>query len=106
VDLDVTLTRVDDPPETAVGRVVDVSESGIRVRVPLQILPGAIVKLEVADCVFFGQTIHCCDYPGAYEIGIEIVRVLIGQSDLARLVNAVLAESQPAVPGVIAGSRK
>jgi hypothetical protein len=97
---------MDDPPETAVGQTVDMSESGIRVRVPIQVAVGAIVKLELADCALFGQVIHCGGQPGAYEIGIEVVRVLLGQSDLARLVNAVLAESIPALPEVIASSEK
>jgi hypothetical protein len=101
-NLDIALTRVDDPRQTATGRIVDVSESGVCVRVLLQVLPGAIVKLEMADCALFGQVIHCCHYSSAYEIGIEVVRVLIGQSDLARQVNAVLAESMPALPGVSA----
>jgi PilZ domain len=99
-NLDVALTRVDEPRDTTTGRIVNVSESGIRVRVSMQVLPGAIVKLEMAECVLFGQVIHCCHYSSAYELGIEVVRVLIGQSDLARLVNAVLAESMPTLPGV------
>jgi len=32
-----------------------------------------------------------------------MVRVLIGNSDLARLLNAVLAEILPNIPGVTAG---
>lgn len=99
-NLDIALTRVDEPRETTTGRIVDLSESGIRVRVPMQVLPGGIVKLELADCALFGQVIHCCHYSSAFEIGIEVVRVLIGQSDLARQVNAVLAESMPTLPGV------
>jgi hypothetical protein len=101
-NLDIALTSVENPRETTAGRIVDVSESGIRVRVPLQFLPGAIVKLEVADCVLFGQVVHCCHYSSAYEVGMEVVRVLIGQSDRARLVNSVLAESMPELPGVLA----
>jgi len=95
------MTDTDHPDDTATGWVTEVSQSGIRARMPKLVDPGAIVKMEIADCAFFGQVVHCHEDAGAYEIGIEIVRVLIGASDLARLVNAVHTESMPSTPGVV-----
>ncbi len=100
-NLDVVMTDLDHPGHIATGWVTEVSQSGVRARMPMRVEAGAIIKLEIADCAFFGQAIHCHENAGCYEIGIEIVRVLIGASDLARLVNAVLAESIPNTPGVV-----
>jgi hypothetical protein len=102
-NLDVVLTDVANPDQAGTGWIVDVSRTGIRARMPSRVDLGAIVKLEVADCALFGQALRCHEDAGAYEIGIEIVRVLIGRSDLARLVNAVLAEAMPNTPGVTVG---
>jgi hypothetical protein len=49
----------------------------------------------------FGHVLYCIE-DQSFRTGIEVVRVLIGESDLARLVNVILAESMPATPGVIA----
>jgi hypothetical protein len=55
--------------------------------------------VQMEDCVLFGHVTYCNEAP-SFRTGIEIVRVLVGQSDLARLINAILAESMPATPGV------
>lgn len=102
-NLDVVLTDIADPDQAGTGWIVDVSRTGIRARMPKKVDPGTIVKLEVADCALFGQAIRCSEDGGAYEIGVEIVRVLIGKSDLAQLVNTILAETVPNTPGVNVG---
>jgi hypothetical protein len=99
-NLDVVLTDIANPDQAGTGWIVDVSRTGIRARMPRRVELGATVKLEVADCALFGQALRCHEEAGVYEIGIEIVRVLIGKSDLGRLVNAVLAEAMPNTPGV------
>jgi PilZ domain len=102
-NLDVVLTDIANPDHVGTGWIVDVSRTGIRARMPKRVDPGAMVKLEVADCALFGQAIRCSEDAGGYEIGVEIVRVLIGRSDLAQLVNTILAEAAPNTPGVRAG---
>jgi hypothetical protein len=47
-----------------------------------------------------------CDEEQSFRAGIEIVRVLFGESDLARLVNTILAETIPTTPGVDAVTTK
>lgn len=66
---------------------------------------GATVKVQIHDCNLFGHIIYCDEEP-AFRTGIEIVRVLIGESDLSRLVRAILAEAMPNTPGVVAISPK
>jgi hypothetical protein len=108
-NMDVTVTDIAAPDRTASGRIVDISQSGVCANLSLRFGPGAIVKAQLSDCVLFGHVIDCAQIdPGqidhnqgqSFRTGIEVVRVLIGDSDLARLVNAVLAEKMPATPGI------
>jgi hypothetical protein len=103
--LDVTVTDIASPDRVASGQIVNVSQSGVCANLSLRFAPGAIVKAQTGDCVLFGQVAYC-NGEQPFRTGIEVVRVLIGGSDLSRLVNAILAESMPALPGLIAASRK
>ncbi len=112
-NMDVTVTDIAAPDRIASGRIVDISQSGVCADLTSRFALGAIVKAQLADCVLFGHVIDCAQIDGnptdvhqdqSFRTGIEVVRVLIGDSDLARLVNAVLAEKMPATPGIRAVS--
>lgn len=100
-NLDCILTDLNDPQRCAHARVIDVSRSGIRVRAAVPFASGTVLKLNVADCSLFGEVIHAGQNLDTFEIGVEIVRVLIGDSDLARLLNTILAESDMPVAGIV-----
>jgi hypothetical protein len=84
-----------------IGNIV----SGICASLSMRLAVGATVKVQIHDCALFGHVIYCDEEP-AFRTGIEIVRVLIGESDLSRLVNAILAEAMPNTPGVVQVSTK
>jgi hypothetical protein len=92
------------PDRVASGQVVNVSQSGICANLSMRLAVGATVKVQIEDCKLFGYVTYCDDKP-AFRTGIEIVRVLIGESDLSRLVNAILAETMPNTPGVLATTK-
>jgi PilZ domain len=50
----VSVTEVEDPDLSASGQVVDISESGIGVYLPLQFMPGSAVRLNINDSVLYG----------------------------------------------------
>jgi hypothetical protein len=100
VDLEGRLTDLATPGLTVLARIVDISQSGVRVRVPFQLSPGDLVKLSIADCAMFAQVIHSRQDGAGSEIGVEVIRVLIGDSDLGGLLNSILAEKMPNTPGV------
>lgn len=104
-NLAVTVTDIASPDHIAAGHIVNVSQSGACAHLSRRLAPGATVKVQIGDCALFGHVTYCDEEP-AFRTGIEIVRVLIGESDLARLVNAILAETMPATPGVLAVSTK
>jgi hypothetical protein len=41
-----------------------------------------------------------------FRTGVEIVRVLVGESNLSWLVNAILAETMPTTPGLLAPTKQ
>jgi hypothetical protein len=98
-NLAVTVTDIAVPDRIASGQIVNLSQSGACVNLSRRLDPGAIVKIQVGDCSLFGHVTYCDDDP-AFRTGIEIVRVLIGESDLSRLLKSILAEVMPATPGV------
>lgn len=102
-NLAVTVTDIATPNQVASGYIVNVSQSGACAELSMRFAAGAIVKVQVADCVLFGHVTFCEDAP-SLRTGIEIVRVLIGESDLAGLVNGILADVMPNTPGVRATS--
>jgi hypothetical protein len=99
------VTDLASPDRVASGQVVNVSQSGICATLSVRLAVGATVKVQIEDCNLFGHVIYCDEEP-AFRTGIEVVRVLIGESDLSRLVNAILAETMPTTPGVAAFSSK
>jgi|SRR5580692_7482699 hypothetical protein len=98
-NLEVTVTDIEAQNRVASGKIVDISPAGVCAELSLGLAAGALVKVETGDCVLFGHVAYCTEGQ-SFRTGIEVVRVLIGQSDLARLVNAILAESMPATPGI------
>jgi hypothetical protein len=102
-NLAATVTDIEVPERVASGQVVNVSQSGVCANLSMRVAPGATVKVQIGDSVLFGHVTYCDNDP-AFRTGIEIVRVLIGESDLARLVKVILIEAMPATPGVLAAS--
>lgn len=98
-NLEVTVTEIAAQDRIASGKIVDISESGVCANLSLRLGAGAIVKMQLGDCELFGNVTYCTEGRW-FRTGIEIVRVVIGESDLSRLVNAVLAETMPTTPGV------
>jgi len=94
-NLAATVTDIAVPDRVASGQIVNVSRADLSMRLAL----GATVKVQIGDCRLFGHVTYC-DEEQSFRTGIEIVRVLIGESDLARLVNTILAETMPTTPGV------
>jgi hypothetical protein len=99
-NLDAEVSDISSPDHIASGRIIDISHSGVCALVPLDFREGAIVRLKIADCSLFGHVIYCRPQEQSYRIGIEVVRVLVGESDLARLLKRVLAEEMSDTPGV------
>jgi hypothetical protein len=91
-----TVTRVAPRERPMRGRVDNVSKAGVCVVLPRQLAPGDLVELDMADSLLFGHVVFCNPQPGEYRTGIEIERVLLGETDLSQLLNDLLATESPA----------
>lgn len=64
---------------------------------PLQFAPRSVVRLNIDDSVLYGFVVHSTPERSYYRTGIEVVQVLIGGSDLSRLLKSTLEEAMPDV---------
>ena len=82
------------------GRVLDISQSGLSVDLPMQLAPGDAVQLEMADSVVTGRVVHATPGGSGFRTGIEVVKVTLGATDLSYLLQRTLLEVLPATPGL------
>jgi hypothetical protein len=99
--LDVTVTGVTDPTQVCRGRMSDISKSGLSAVLPIPFVPGAFVKVDFADSTLFGYVVHSNPQEELFRTGIEVERVLLGGTDLSRLLHSLLKQEMPQVPGLV-----
>jgi PilZ domain-containing protein len=75
--------------------VLDVSSTGVRLRVPEAAPVGAAVTIEAQDLLLIGTIIRCELTREAYELGIVLTRPLELLGELQKLYTALWAESGP-----------
>jgi hypothetical protein len=96
-DFQVRVTAADNLDLSASGQVLDISQSGIAVYLPLQLTPGSAVRLNINDSVLHGFVTHSTPERSYFRTGIEVMQVLIGGSDLSQLLKATMEEVMPEV---------
>ena len=103
-ELEVRVTDLAKPARSGAGRMTDISVTGMGVAVPFELAEGDIVQLDVDDSFLYGIVVHARADGSRYVAGVEIQRVLIGGSDMSRILQRALQDMLPQVPGVMAGS--
>ena len=98
--LEVKVAEVRHREQPAHGTLIDVSKAGIGVLLPVEMKLDTVVRLEVADSVLFGHVVYSNALEDGWRTGIAVEQVLLGTSDITRLVQAVLKEEMPATPGL------
>ena len=91
----VRLTDLARPEMSASGEVVNISESGIGVYMPLKFTPGSVVELNINDSALFGVVTYSRPERSFFRTGVEVWQVLIGRSELGELLKATLQETMP-----------
>jgi hypothetical protein len=102
--IEVRVTTIAPPVRSYSGYLADVSNSGLCVILPLELGVGEVVQLEIADSNLFGFIAHAGPEGDAFRAGIESQRVLMGGSDLSKILHIALQRIQPGIPGVAAHS--
>jgi len=93
-------TKVTATGQAALGRVSNISSSGISVDLPFQLAAGEAVQLEMADSTIYGHVIYSQPLDEAFRTGIHASRVALGGTSLSSLLQKTLLESMPLVPGL------
>jgi hypothetical protein len=82
------------------GHVSDISKSGVCMSTPVQLSPGDLVQLDMAGSVLYGR-VACSSPEGtSFRTGIEVYRVLLGGTDLSHILQTILRQEMPGLPGV------
>jgi hypothetical protein len=101
VQFETRVTVLGDQRHSALGYVADISNSGISVDLPFKLAAGDMVELEMADSTVYGQVVYSTADNSAFRTGIEARRVLLGSTDLSGILQRVLMETLPSMPGLL-----
>lgn len=82
------------------GELRDVSTEGLRLATQLALETGSFLRIEIEDSVFFGEVKYSQPWMDGCIAGLYIERVLMGKSDLSRLV-ALASEHAPQLAALI-----
>jgi PilZ domain len=99
-DFEVRVTAVKNRECSGSGRVADISKSGVCVFSPVPFGLGDAVQLDMANSTLFGHVAYCNPEGALFRTGVEIVQVLLGGTDLSKLLQTTLEEMMPGTPGV------
>jgi len=100
VQFETRVTVLGDQRHSALGRVTDISNSGISVDLPFQLEAGDLVELEMADSTLYGQVVYSHKESSLFRTGIEASRVLLGGTELSSILQRVLMDALPEMPGL------
>jgi hypothetical protein len=93
VDSEVRVTNLTRKSAPGIGWILDVSKSGIALLLRTPFDEGDLVQFDVADCELFGHVIYVQDDNGSFRTGVAVEQVLLGRSDLTRLIGALSREA-------------
>jgi hypothetical protein len=96
-DLDVEVIRLKRQEQSVAGRLEDISEAGVSLVLPCELVPDELVRLEAADSTLFGHVVYSTWKRNAFRTGVELERVLLGGTDLADLLRSALQDTMPRV---------
>lgn len=81
--------------------MVDISESGVCLLLAIPLAPHTAVRLNIAESGFYGHVAYCSAEGEQFRIGIAVEQVLLGGADLGGILQQVLLEQMPSMPGVL-----
>jgi hypothetical protein len=82
------------------GEIRDVSEEGLGISANVLLAAGSFLRIEIEDSIFFGEVRYANPSRDGYIAGLYIERVLMGKSDLSRLV-ALARQHAPQLAALI-----
>lgn len=100
VHFEAKVTTLTAPEQSTLGRVSDLSKSGVSVVLPWALPTGARVHVEMADSVLFGRVVYSNSEGSLFRVGFEVDRIELGSSSLAAFLQETLIQAMPGLPGL------
>jgi hypothetical protein len=92
---EITLTLLGEVETVLPGKVVKVSGTGMCLLSSQALVPGAALKIEMADTLVLGEVIYCRPQGAGYQMGIALDQALYHTRDLATLAQRLLGSGSP-----------
>ena len=77
--------------------LLEISGSGLQLRLPKPVPCGAPVKIESGDTLMLGEVHRCGPEAGAYTVGVQLSQELSSLTELERLNRALAGEAEEKV---------
>jgi hypothetical protein len=81
------------------GCILNISDRGLRVRIPQQIPAGTVIKADAGQIRMLGEVVRCVEVNGAYHVGVQLFNSLSGATELNRLNRQLLQEEGDLLSG-------
>jgi hypothetical protein len=81
------------------AKLLDVAQLGICVLLPEAPAIGNLVRIDFPDGTIHGQIVHVTPDERGYRVGVNVFQVLVGRSDLSRLVERLQTFAEPPANG-------
>ncbi len=79
------------------ARIVNLSGKGMCLQTSQSLVPGAAVKIELADTLVLGEVIYCRPQEPGYQVGIALEQALYHTRELAALAARLLGDGSRAI---------
>ena len=76
------------------GCVLDMSGSGLQLRVPMPVACGTPVKIDGKNTLMLGEVCRCEPEEGAYTVGVQLSHTLPSLMELELLKRALIGEGR------------
>lgn len=97
-DEPVVLTILAELPESCSGQAIELSGSGMRLRLARAVTLGTPVKIEFQDTLLLAEVCHARREGEAWIVGVKIEQILTRLADLQRLNQRLLDGSEELRP--------
>jgi len=74
--------------------VMDISGSGVQLRLPMPIPCGATIEIEGGDTLVLGEVCRCEPVEGAYAVGVQVSQTLSSLMELEVLNRALMRDAE------------